>query len=123
MGNGIYTYTTTLLRGPGNSLDKNAKAWLFEATYDFANVGIKGLSFLGIYSVANLKDNETISTNGLSVSLVDVEYTTKTAALYYDMPHVKGLKVGLEFETQEKDAKGSKSVDTDEYRFRAQYKF
>ena len=122
MGNGIYTYTTTLIRGPGNSLDKNSKGWLFELTYDFEKVGVKGLSFLGIYCVANLNDNETISSTGKAVSLVDIDYTTKTAALYYEIPNVKGLKIGIEYETQEKDDAKSK-VDTKEYRLRAQYKF
>ena len=122
MGNGIYTYTTTLIRGPGNSLDKNSKGWLFELTYDFEKVGVKGLSFLGIYCVANLNDNEKISSTGKAVSLVDIDYTTKTAALYYEIPNVKGLKIGIEYETQEKDD-GKSKVDTDEYRLRAQYKF
>ena len=113
MGNGADNlYTGTIIRGGTNTFLRDTTSYLFEASYDFSKVGVQGLKLLGQYAYAE-QDN------------TDTEYTTYHIGASYDVAALKGLSLGLQYETQEKEVGTTikTSKDTDEVRFRANYKF
>ena len=112
MGNGADNlYTGTVIRGGTMTYAYDTESYLFEASYDFSKVGVQGLKLLGQYAYAE----QDRSPN-------DVEYTTYHIGASYDVAALKGLSLGIQYETQEKEV-GNNDTDTDEVRFRANYKF
>ena len=93
--------------------------------YDFTKVGVTGLKVLGQY----IKINQDASTG---VILNNASSDTKTkyweGQISYDIPSLKGLTLSLEYENATKDvaalgATAASSTDSNEMRFRANYKF
>ncbi|MBV5277960.1 MAG: OprD family outer membrane porin [Campylobacteraceae bacterium] len=124
VGNGPTTYTAMLIRGPGQTLDKDTDSYLFQATYDFAGVGATGLKALAQYGVSKQNDADVISgATSLVLTPRDIKFTNLAFGLSYDVAAVKGLNLAAQYETQEKDTSGVSKVDTNEYRFMANYKF
>jgi hypothetical protein len=110
MGNGADSlYTGTVMRGGGNTYKKDTDSYLFAATYDFSKVGVAGLTALAQYAVSDQG-----GTTG-------ADYTTFHLGASYAVPALKGLTVTLQYETQEVET--TTSVDLDEVRFMANYKF
>ncbi len=112
MGNGADNlYTGTIIRGGTMTYAYDTESYLFEASYDFSKVGVQGLKLLGQYAYAE----QDRSPN-------DVEYTTYHIGASYDVAALKGLSLGIQYETQNIEV-GSADRDIDEVRFRANYKF
>ncbi|MDD4505498.1 MAG: OprD family outer membrane porin [Sulfurospirillaceae bacterium] len=120
-------YTNTIIRGGGEAYQANTDAYLFNATYDFSKIGAAGLKAIGQYAVYN-QDNLSVASFKRAVNK-EIDYTKYVGALSYDFSGaLKGLSVTAVYEAQEKETKtvstGAKaSVDTDEVRFMANYKF
>ena len=111
MGNGADNlYTGTVIRSGGLTYVHDTTSYLFEASYDFSKVGVPGLKLLGQYAYAE-QDRST-----------DIEFTTYHIGATYDVAALKGLSLGLQYETQNVEI-GSADRDIDEVRFRANYKF
>jgi len=120
-GNGPTTYTAPLIKGAEATSGANTDAYKIEATYDFSKVGVTGLKVLGQYS----KINQDAATNSSGIVLNGVTTDTKSTfwsgQIAYDIPSLKGLTVSLEYEDGKKEA--ASTVNSNEMRFRANYKF
>lgn len=119
-GNGPTTYTAPLIKGAEVTSGANTDAYKFEVGYDFAKVGVAGLKVLGQYAKIN---QDTAAGTGLVFNGVDVETksTYLEGQIAYDLPSIKGLTLSLEYEDGKVEAASTKN--TNEMRFRANYKF
>jgi len=120
MGNGAQTVTATLIRAGGASMTANTASYLCNMTYDFSKIGIAGLKALLQYGWT--------SQDRVGSAATSSDYTSYAGGLDYDVPLLKGLTLSVQYETQEnkttKYATSTKtSIDTDELRFRASFKF
>lgn len=120
-GNGPTTYTAPLVKGAEVTSGANTDAYKLEVGYDFSKVGVPGLKVLGQYVKVN-QDRAT-NTSGivLNGATVDTESTFLEAQIAYDIPSLKGLTLSLEYEDGEKET--TSTVNSNEMRFRANYKF
>jgi hypothetical protein len=120
-GNGPTTYTAPLIKGAEATSGANTDAYKLEATYDFSKVGVAGLKVLGQYS----KITQDAATNASGIVLNGVTTDTKSTfwsgQVAYDVPSLKGLTLSLEYEDGKKEA--ASTVNSNEMRFRANYKF
>ena len=120
-GNGPTTYTAPLVKGAEVTSGANTDAYKLEVGYDFAKVGVAGLKVLGQYVKVN--QDKATNTSGLVLNgaTVDTESTFLEGQIAYDLPSVKGLTLSLEYEDGKKET--AKTVNSNEMRFRANYKF
>ena len=109
VGNSPAVYTGTLIRASAPQAAKSTDSYRFDITYDFSKVGVAGLKALGSYGYAKQD------------LAADTKYTSYAGAVSYDVAAIKGLSLIAQYETQEKE--DAKSVDTNEFRFLANYKF
>ncbi len=120
LGNAASSYTSTMIRGSSSTLYPDTNSYRINVNYDFSNIGVDGLKGLLQYGW---------STQGrVGDAATSADRTSYAGSLTYAIPKVKGLSLSVEYETQEVEtttyADNSKaSVDTDELRFRAIYKF
>ena len=115
-------YTNTIIRGGGPAYQANTDAYLFNATYDFAKVGVAGLKAGAQYAVYK-QDKITEATLSRAINQ-EIDYTTYGVnASYAFAGALKGLTATVVYETQEKEVGTAPGVDTDEVRFMANYKF
>jgi predicted porin len=116
MGNGADSlYTGTVIRGGSNTYAADMDSYLLAATYDFAQVGVPGLTVLGQYAVAEQ-----------GTAMGGNDYTTyHLGATYAFSGALKGFSTTLQFESQERERPvvDAKNGTTDEIRFMANYKF
>jgi len=121
-GNGPTSYTSTMIRGTSSRMTANTDSYLFAATYDFAKIGVTGLTAIAQYGwTTQDRYNSVATTADHKNAAAGVTYDVQAAAL-------KGLTLGLQYETQEKETttystNRAVSVDTDELWFKAGYKF
>ena len=120
LGNGPQTYTGTLIRASADTAAANTDSYVFTATYDLSKLGVTGLGILGQYSVIK---QDKLSGNAAFTRANDIKYTSYAGAVTYDVPALKGLSLALQYETREKDETTKAALDTDEFRFLANYKF
>ncbi|WP_263831730.1 porin [Sulfurospirillum oryzae] len=120
-GNGPTTYTAPLIKGADVTSGANTDAYKVEVGYDFAKVGVAGLKVLGQY----VKINQDASSVAVGAILNNASSDTKTkyweGQLAYDIPSLKGLTLSLEYEDAKKE--DTATVNSNEMRFRANYKF
>ncbi|WNY98406.1 OprD family outer membrane porin [Sulfurospirillum sp. 'SP'] len=121
-GNGPTTYTAPLIKGAEVTSGANTDAYKVEVGYDFTKVGVTGLKVLGQY----VKINQDKNTAGalatvLNGATVDTESTYLEGQIAYDLPSVKGLTLSLEYEDGKVETASTKN--SNELRFRANYKF
>ncbi len=115
MGNGADSlYTGTVIRGGANTYAADMDSYLLAATYDFAKVGVPGLTVLGQYAVAEQ-----------GTAMGGNDYTTYHLGTTYAFSGaLKGFSTTLQFESQERERPGVNNDTTqDEIRFMANYKF
>ena len=123
LGNGADSlYTNLMIRGGGPAYQANTDSYLFNATYDFAKLGVTGLVAGAQYAVYN-QGKLTEATFSRAINQ-DVDYKTYGLNLSYAFAGaLKGLTTTAIYETQEKKINSGTGVDTDEFRFMANYKF
>ena len=119
-GNGPTTYTAPLIKGAEVTSGANTDAYKIEVGYDFAKVGVVGLKVLGQYAKVN-QDKPTVIGTVLNGATADTESTFWDGQIAYDLPSVKGLTLSLEYEDGKKET--TSTVNSNEMRFRANYKF
>ena len=120
-GNGPTTYTAPLIKGAEVTSGANTDAYKVEVGYDFAKVGVTGLKVLGQY--VKINQDKATNTSGivLNGATVDTELTFWEGQIAYDIPSLKGLTLSLEYEDGKKET--TSAVNSNELRFRANYKF
>ncbi len=119
-GNGPTTYTAPLIKGAEVTSGANTDAYKVEVGYDFTKVGVTGLKVLGQYTKIN-QDKPTITGTVLNSVSADTESTYWSGQIAYDIPSLKGLTLSLEYEDAKKE--DTATVNSNELRFRANYKF
>lgn len=120
LGNGPdSTYTGSILTST-HTYSRNTDSYLGKISYDFSTIGVTGLSAFILY--ADNKQGETSVGNKTSGdwkdTAVDVTYAFSGA--------LKGFTASLQYEREDNDklvSGVSSNVTSDEYRFRANYKF
>lgn len=120
MGNGAQTITATLIRAGGPTLTANTASYVCNVTYDFSKIGLTGLKAL--------VQRGWTSQDRVGSAATSSDYTSYAGSLEYKVPVLKGLSLSAQYETQENEtttyASNTKtSIDTDEFRFRANYNF
>lgn len=120
MGNGPTSYTSTMIRGTSTRMLANTDSYLFAATYDFAKIGVSGLTALVQYGWTKQDRVGSAATSA--------DYTNIAAGVTYAIPALKGLTTSLQYETQETETKtyatgAQAALDKDELWFKAGYKF
>jgi hypothetical protein len=120
-GNGPTTYTAPLIKGAEVTSGANTDAYKVEVGYDFSKVGIAGLKVLGQY--VKINQDKAGGTTGYVLNGVDADTksTYLEGQIAYDLPSVKGLTLSLEYEDGKVETASTKN--TNELRFRANYKF
>ena len=120
LGNGPdSTYTGTILTS-SHSYARNMDSYTGKISYDFAKLGVNGLTAFVIY--ADNKQGETSTGNKTTGDWKDTGFEVA----YAFSGALKGFTAALQYEQQDNDKlkNGVKSsVTSDEYRFRANYKF
>ncbi|MBP1681440.1 MAG: putative outer rane porin [Proteobacteria bacterium] len=119
MGNGAggaVAFAAPLITGAARTATGSTDAYKVEATYDFSKVGVTGLKVLGQY-VEVKADKST----GFAARTVDNDWTYWAGQIAYDVPALKGLTLSLEYEDVKREA--ATTTNSDELRFRANYKF
>ena len=113
LGNGPdSTYTGSILTS-SHSYARDTNSYQGKISYDFTNVGISGLSTYVIYAVA---DQGSAQTSGdWKDAAVDLTYAFSGA--------LKGFTASLQYENNKNDKGTAATVTSEEYRFRANYKF
>ncbi|MDY0265172.1 MAG: OprD family outer membrane porin [Sulfurospirillum cavolei] len=119
-GNGPTTYTAPLIKGAEVTSGADTDAYKIEVGYDFSKIGVTGLKVLGQYTKVN-QDAKTITGAVLNSVTVDTESKFWSGQIAYDIPSLKGLTLSLEYEDAKKD--DTVTVNSNEMRFRANYKF
>lgn len=121
-GNGPTTYTAPLIKGAEVTSGANTDAYKVEVGYDFTKVGVTGLKVLGQYTKIN-QDKQTAGALATVLNSVsaDTESTYWSGQIAYDIPSLKGLTLSLEYEDAKKE--DTATVNSNELRFRANYKF
>ncbi len=117
-GNGPTTYTAPLIKGAEATSGAGTDAYKVEVGYDFSNVGVAGLKVLGQYVKIDQDKVTTVVLNGVAV---DTKSTFFEGQIAYELPTIKGLTLSLEYEDGKKEA--ASTVNSNEMRFRANYKF
>jgi hypothetical protein len=117
-GNGPTTYTAPLIKGAEVTSGAGTDAYKVEVGYDFTKVGVPGLKVLGQYVKIDQDKVTTIVLNGVNV---DTKSTFLEGQIAYDLPSVKGLTLSLEYEDGKVETASTKN--SNELRFRANYKF
>ena len=89
-------------------------------TYDFSKIGLTGLKG----ALQHGRTNQSRVGNAATSS----DYTSYAGSLDYAVPALKGLTLSAQYETQENKttnyaANTKTSIDTNEFRFRANYSF
>ena len=120
LGNGAdSTYTGSILTA-AHTYARNTDSYLGKISYDFSTIGVTGLSAYILY--ADNQQDETSVGNKTSGdwknTAADVTYAFAGA--------LKGFTASLQYERQDNDklvSGVSSNVTSDEYRFRANYKF
>ena len=107
-GSGVVALTAPLIKGATAVSGKDTDAYKVEASYDFSKVGVTGLTVMAQYVNVNLPS---------AASTGDQVYLEGQVA--YAIPALKGLTLSGEYENVSND----KGPDTNEFRFRANYKF
>jgi len=120
IGNAASSYMATMIRASSPTLTAGTDSFRLDVTYDFSAIGIKGLK--GILQYGWTEQDRVGS------AATSADYTSYAGSLKYAVPAVKGLTLSVQYETQEKATTAYASnttttVDTDELRFRASYKF
>jgi hypothetical protein len=120
-GNGPTTYTAPLIKGAEVTSGANTDAYKVEVGYDFSKVGIAGLKVLGQY--VKINQDKAGGTTGYVLNGVDADTksTYLEGQIAYDLPSVKGLTLSLEYEDGKVETASTKN--SNELRFRANYKF
>lgn len=119
MGNGTSTYTASLIRASTATLRGNSDSYRFNVTYDFSKIGVAGLKGIAQYA--------WIDQGQVGADKKTEDYRSYAAGLDYAVSALKGLTLSVQYETQEKEKSTAgvvtSTIDTDELRFRANYKF
>jgi hypothetical protein len=119
MGNGAggaVAFAAPLITGAARTATGSTDSYKVEATYDFSKVGVAGLKVLGQY--VEVKANKS---SAYARRDVDTDWTYWAGQISYDIPAVKGLTLSLEYEDVKQE--NTATVNSDELRFRASYKF
>ncbi|WP_333803352.1 OprD family outer membrane porin [Sulfurospirillum sp.] len=119
-GNGPTTYTAPLIKAAEVTSGANTDAYKVEATYDFSKVGVVGLKVLGQYVYVDQDAVTGVVYNGASAKTKNKFWEGQVS---YDIPALKGLTLSLEYENATKEVANKSDVDSNEMRFRANYKF
>jgi len=120
MGNGAggaVAFTAPLMAGASKVSTADTDAYKVELSYDFSKVGVTGLKVMANY--VSISADGTVS----SAAIVPTDYTYWAGQVAYDIPAVKGLTLSLEYEDGKQEPTGAATTNTDEMRFRANYKF
>ncbi|AHJ11902.1 OprD family outer membrane porin [Sulfurospirillum multivorans] len=123
MGNGAggaVAFTAPLIAGASKVSTADTDAYKIEASYDFTKVGVAGLKLMANY-ISISADGTVTGTTTKVIRSTDWTYWAGQVA--YDIPAVKGLTLSLEYEDAKQEPDGLASVNSDELRFRANYKF
>lgn len=120
MGNGPSSYTATMIRASTPTLTANTASYRIDVTYDFSKIGLTGLKALLQHGWTNQDRVGSAATSS--------DYSSYAGSLEYDVPALKGLTLSAQYETQECEtttyaSNAKTSIDTDEFRLRANYKF
>lgn len=120
MGNGTSSYTSTMIRASSPTLTADTSSYRFDVTYDFSKIGLTGLK-------GGLQHGWT-EQGRVGSAATSADNTSYAGSIKYAVAAVKGLTLSVQYETQEKETttyatNAKTSVDTDELRFRAIYKF
>ncbi|QIR76526.1 outer membrane porin, OprD family [Sulfurospirillum diekertiae] len=118
-GNGPTTYTAPLIKAAEVTSGANTDAYKVEATYDFSKVGVVGLKVLGQYVYVDQDAVTGTVFNGVAAKTKNKFWEGQVS---YDIPNLKGLTLSLEYENATKEVANA-DVDSNEMRFRANYKF
>lgn len=110
IGNGGMVYTGTEIGGPINEIAKDTDSYAIGLSYNFNAIGIKGFKAGIVYGFAEQ-------------NFSDIESTSKVFTANYDVASVKGLSLGLDYETMKQEQNSVNINQRDEMRFRAIYKF
>ena len=121
LGNGAdSTYTGSILTAT-HTYAKNTDSYAGKISYDFSKIGVNGLSAYVLYA-----DNNQGYTSGLAQTSGDWKNTAFDVT-YAFAGALKGFTASLQYEKQDNDKLNASGVNTnvtsDEYRFRANYKF
>jgi hypothetical protein len=119
-GNGPTTYTAPLIKAAEVTSGANTDAYKVEATYDFSKVGVVGLKVLGQYVYVDQDAVTGVVYNGVAAKTKNKFWEGQVS---YDIPSLKGLTLSLEYENATKEVANAADVDSNEMRFRANYKF
>lgn len=120
IGNGAQTYTGSLIRASSPTLAANTASYRFDVTYDFSKIGLTGLK--------GLLQHGRINQDRAGSAATSSDYISYVGTLDYDVPVLKGLTLSVQYEKQENEtttyaSNAKTSVDTDELRVMANYKF
>lgn len=124
MGNGGTTYTTIIMAGSTPLILGNTDSYLFSATYDFAKVGLTGLTSLVQYGI--IKQGQYTTGNVVQGTR---DHDQFACALAYAVPALKGLTTYVEYMQDKTEYKHptTSALNTDTSNaslwFRAGYKF
>lgn len=119
-GNGIGHMTTSRIRGPLAGTERNTDAYGIKLGYNFSKMGINGVKTKLAYIVYDQPEQDVITGGGTGVKKYDAKYVSKVFEVYYNVPQVKGLHFGLEYEMQEET---NANTEVNELRFKTEYKF
>lgn len=119
MGSGASSYTASLIRASTATLRGNSDSYRLNVTYDFSKMGVAGLKGIAQYA--------WIDQDQVGTATATEDYRSYAAGLDYAVAALKGLTLSVQYETQEKESSTAgvviSTIDTDELRFRANYKF
>ena len=123
MGNGAggaVAFTAPLIAGASKVSTADTDAYKIEATYDFTKVGVAGLKVMANY--VSISADGTVTGSSTKV-IRSTDWTYWAGQIAYDIPAVKGLTLSLEYEDFKQEPDALATVNGDELRFRANYKF
>jgi len=124
MGNGAggaVAFTAPLMGGASKVSTADTDAYKIEASYDFTKVGVTGLKLMANY--ISISADGTVTGAAGSKVIRPTDWTYWAGQVAYAIPAVKGLTVSLEYEDAKQEPDGQATTDSDELRFRANYKF
>ena len=120
MGNGAggaVAFTAPLIAGASKVSTADTDAYKIEASYDFSKVGVAGLKVMANY--VSISADGTVKSAAINAT----DYTYWAGQVSYAIPNLKGLTLSLEYEDFKQDPTSGATVNGDELRFRANYKF
>ncbi|MCR1810253.1 OprD family outer membrane porin [Sulfurospirillum sp. hDNRA2] len=121
VGNGAdSTYTGSILTS-AHTYARDTDSYMGKISYDFSKIGVTGLSAFVLYA-----DNDQGYTQGVAQTSGDWKNTACDVTYAFEGA-LKGFSLSLQYEKEDNDKRNAAGVNTnvtsEEYRFRANYKF